>query len=301
MPETISRDAVISFPMLGNLTLDPPASFSVFGRTIYFYGVLIGLGFLLGILFCARRARRFGLKEDDIYDVILWIIPCSIIGARVYYVLFNLDYYLRNPGEIPAVWNGGIAIYGGILAGAAATWLVCRRKELPLPAMLDCLCYGLLIGQILGRWGNFLNREAFGAQTAVFCRMGLTPPGGETVYVHPTFLYESLWNLGVLLFLLRFERNGGRRFDGHCVTLYLLLYGLGRFWIEGLRADSLYLGGTGIRVSQALSLVLALAAAALLLSMRRRPFSPGDLYVNRVAAAESAVILQPAPKGDSDT
>ena len=292
MPETIQRDSVISFPMLGGLTLNPPSCFMLFGRPIYFYGVLIGLGFLLGILFCARRARRFGLKEDDVYDVAIWGIPCSILGARLYYVLFRLDYYLQHPEEIFAVWNGGLAIYGGVIAGVITVILVCRKKKIPVGAMLDNLCYGLLIGQIIGRWGNFMNREAFGAETTVFCRMGLTAPDGATIYVHPTFLYESLWNLGVLLFLLWFEKTGRRRFDGHCVTLYFLLYGLGRFWIEGLRTDSLYLGNTGIRVSQALSLALVLASGALLLYMRSQPFSPDHLYVNRVAAKEAGMIIE---------
>ena len=218
MPETIQRDSVISFPMLGGLTLNPPSCFMLFGRPIYYYGVLIGLGFLLGILFCARRARRFGLKEDDVYDVAIWGIPCSILGARLYYVLFRLDYYLQHPEEIFAVWNGGLAIYGGVIAGVITVILVCRKKKIPVGAMLDNLCYGLLIGQIIGRWGNFMNREAFGAETTVFCRMGLTAPDGATIYVHPTFLYESLWNLGVLLFLLWFEKTGRRRFDGHCVS-----------------------------------------------------------------------------------
>ena len=292
MLETIQRDSVISFPMLGGLTLNPPSYFLLFGRPIYFYGVLIGLGFLLAILFCAKRAKRFGLKEDDVYDVAIWLIPCSIIGARLYYVLFRLDYYLEHPGELFAIHNGGLAIYGGVIAGVISVVLVCRKKKIPVGAMLDNLCYGLLIGQIIGRWGNFMNREAFGAETTVFCRMGLTAPDGTTIYVHPTFLYESLWNLGVLLFLLWFERTGRRRFDGHCVTLYFLLYGLGRFWIEGLRTDSLYLGNTGIRVSQALSLVLVLSSAALLLYMRTRPFSPDHLYVNRVAAKEAGMIIE---------
>ena len=292
MPETIQRDSVISFPMLGGLTLNPPSCFMLFGRPIYYYGVLIGLGFLLGILFCARRARRFGLKEDDVYDVAIWGIPCSILGARLYYVLFRLDYYLQHPEEIFAVWNGGLAIYGGVIAGVITVILVCRKKKIPVGAMLDNLCYGLLIGQIIGRWGNFMNREAFGRETTVFCRMGLTAPDGATIYVHPTFLYESLWNLGVLLFLLWFEKTGRRRFDGHCVTLYFLLYGLGRFWIEGLRTDSLYLGNTGIRVSQALSLALVLASGALLLYMRSQPFSPDHLYVNRVAAKEAGMIIE---------
>ena len=300
MLETIQRESVISFPMLGDMRLNPPSYFMLFGHPIYFYGVLIGLGFLLGIAFCAKRAKRFGLKEDDIYDVMIWLIPCSILGARAYYVLFQLGYYLQHPGELFAIRNGGLAIYGGVIAGVLVAYLVCRRKKIPFPAMLDCLCFGLLIGQIIGRWGNFLNREAFGAETEVFCRMGLTDANGTTIYVHPTFLYESLWNLGVLLFLLWFEKTGKRRFDGHCMSLYFLLYGLGRFWIEGLRTDSLYLGGTGIRISQALSLVLVLASLALLIYRHRQPFSPADLYVNRVAAQEAAVIIESTHKEESE-
>jgi len=300
MLETIQRESVISFPMLGGLRLNPPSYFTLFGHPIYFYGVLIGLGFLLGIAFCSKRARRFGLKEDDIYDVMIWLIPCSIIGARTYYVLFQLGYYVQHPDELFAIRNGGLAIYGGVIAGVLVAYLVCRRKKIPFPAMLDCLCFGLLIGQIIGRWGNFLNREAFGAETEVFCRMGLTDASGATIYVHPTFLYESLWNLGVLLFLLWFEKSGKRRFDGHCMSLYFLLYGLGRFWIEGLRTDSLYLGGTGIRISQALSLVLVIVSAALLVYKHRQPFSPGDLYANRVAAQEAAVIIESTHKEESE-
>ena len=291
MLETIQRESVISFPMLGGLTLNPPAYFTVFGRPIYFYGVLIGLGFLLGILLCAKRAPRFGLKEDDVYDVVLWLIPCSILGARLYYVAFRLDYYLEHLDEFFAVWNGGLAIYGGVIAGILTVALVCRKKKIPALAMFDNLTYGLLLGQIIGRWGNFMNREAFGAETDIFCRMGLTAPDGTTIYVHPTFLYESLWNLGVLLFLLWFEKTGKRRFDGHCITLYFLLYGVGRFWIEGLRTDSLYIGNTGIRVSQALSLVLVIGAAAVLLWKKKKGYREEDLYINRVNAP--MVILPP--------
>ena len=291
MLETIQRESVISCPMLGNLTLNPPSYFTLFGRPIYFYGVLIGLGFILGILYCAKRAPRFGLKEDDVYDVVLWLIPCSILGARLYYVLFRLDYYLQHMDEFFAVWNGGLAIYGGVIAGMLVVCLVARRKKIPVPALLDCLCYGLLIGQIIGRWGNFMNREAFGAETEIFCRMGLTAPDGTTVYVHPTFLYESLWNLGVLLFLIRFEKRGRRKFDGQCITLYFLLYGIGRFWIEGLRTDSLYIGSTGIRVSQALSAALVIAAAVILIARHRKGYREEDLYYNCVNAP--AVILPP--------
>ena len=166
-------------------------------------------------------------------------------------------------------------------------WLVCRKKKIPLGAMLDLLCYGLLIGQILGRWGNFMNREAFGAQTDIFCRMGLIAPDGSTIYVHPTFLYESLWNLCVLIFLIIFERKGKRSFDGQCITLYFLLYGIGRTWIEGLRTDSLYIGATNIRVSQGLSIALVIIALAYLIIQGRREHPPEKLYVNMRAAQET--------------
>jgi len=283
--QTIQRDSSISFPMLGDFKIDPPSYFTVFGRNIYFYGVLIGLGFILAILYCARRSSRFGIKSDDLYDVVIWLIPCSILGARLYFVLFQLDYYIAHPGEIFAIWNGGLAIYGGVIAGLAVIWLVCRHKHIPPAAMFDLIVLGLLIGQIIGRWGNFMNREAFGAQTDIFCRMGLTAPDGSTIYVHPTFLYESLWNLGVFLFISVFDAKGLRRYDGQNTLLYFMLYGVGRAWIEGLRTDSLYIGSTGIRVSQLLSAVLAVSCLAVLLVQRRREHKPEALYVNRVSAA----------------
>ena len=291
MLETIQRESSISFPMLGSFSINPPSYFTLFGHPIYFYGVLIGIGFLLGILLCARRAKRFGLKEDDVYDVMLWLIPCSILGARLYYVFFRLDYYRYHFNEFLAVWNGGLAIYGGVIAGVLVVYFVTRHKKIPFGTMLDDLSCGLLLGQIIGRWGNFMNREAFGAETEIFCRMGLTAPDGTTVYVHPTFLYESLWNLCVLLFILWFEKKGKRRFDGHCMMLYFLLYGIGRFWIEGLRTDSLYVGSTGIRVSQALSLLLVVFAAVMIFVKTRKPFDEGDLYVNRVSAP---IVILPA-------
>lgn len=286
--QTIQRDSIISFPMLGNLQLDPPSYITVFGRNIYFYGILIAIGFLLGILVCTRISKRFGIKEDDIYDVFLWLIPLSIVGARLYFVLFKLDYYLANPAEIFALREGGLAIYGGVIAGILVIYFVSCHKKIPLGAMLDVIVFGLLIGQIIGRWGNFMNREAFGAETTVFCRMGLTAPDGTTIYVHPTFLYESLWNLVCLIFLAVFVRRGKRRYDGQCILIYFLWYGIGRAWIEGLRTDSLYIGSTGIRVSQVLSAVLALAALITLIVQSRREHPPEALYVNRVAAAEAA-------------
>lgn len=288
--QTIQRDSVISFPMLGGLTLDPPAYITVFGKNIYFYGIIIALGFLLAMLCCARGAKRFGIEQDDLYDLFLWLLPCAILGARLYFVLFyDLEYYLSHPTEILAVWHGGLAIYGGVIAGMVVILLVCRHKNIPASAMLDLLVFGLLIGQIIGRWGNFMNREAFGAETDIFCRMGLTAPDGTTIYVHPTFLYESLWNLVCLVFLFVFVKKGKRRYDGQCALIYFFWYGLGRAWIEGLRTDSLYLGSTGIRVSQALSMALAVIALALLIIQGRREHPSEKLYVNRRKAQETAV------------
>jgi phosphatidylglycerol:prolipoprotein diacylglycerol transferase len=262
--------------------------------------VIIGLGFILGMLYCAHKSRDFGLVPDDIYDLMIWLIPFSIIGARLYYVLFELDYYIRNPGDILAIRNGGLAIYGGIIAGIIVVFLVCRHKKIPMAAMLDVVTFGLLIGQILGRWGNFMNREAFGAETTVFCRMGLTSPEGSTVYVHPTFLYESLWNLGIFIFLTVFTKKGKRKYDGQCILLYFLLYGIGRSWIEGLRTDSLYIGTTGIRVSQALSMALAVAALVTLIVQSRREHPAEKLFVNQVAQAKQAEAEAEAETTDNN-
>lgn len=284
--EAIGRDASISFPMLGGALWNPPASFTVFGFTVYFYGVLFALGFLLAILYCARRAPRFGIRPDVFYDMMLWMIPVTILGARLYYVSFRLDYYVQNPAKILALRDGGLAIYGGVIAGALLLWLFCRKKKISVPAMMDLTVHGLLIGQIIGRWGNFFNREAHGGETEIFCRMGLTPPGGETVFVHPTFLYESLWNLVGLLFLIAFVKKGRRRYDGQATLFYLFWYGLGRSWIEGLRTDSLYIGATGLRVSQLLSIVLCAGALAALIVLGRRAHDPQALFVNRQKRAE---------------
>ena len=174
--------------------------------------------------------------------------------------------------------------------GVIVVYCVCRWKKIPVAAFLDLVVFGLLIGQILGRWGNFFNREAFGGITDVFCRMGLTAPDGTTIYVHPTFLYESLWNLGVLIFLIVLERKDKRKYDGQFFALYLLLYGLGRAWIEGLRTDSLYIGSSGIRVSQALSAVLIICSAVYIFIQSRRHHEGSALFVNRAASGDCAEI-----------
>lgn len=265
MTETIQRESIISFPMLGNFSINPPASFSLFGKTVYFYGVTIAFAFMAGLYYCVRYAKKVKLTEDDVYDAFLWLLPAAIVGARVYYVLFRLDYYLKYPREIIAVWEGGLAIYGGVIAGFTVILLVCRKKKIESGAMLDLFITACILGQAIGRWGNFFNREAFGAETEVFCRMGLTSPDGSTIFVHPTFLYESLLDLTGFFMLNRLIRTGRRKYNGQCLEIYMLWYGSGRFIIEGLRADSLYIGSTGIRVSQILSALLAAAGAVLLL------------------------------------
>ena len=291
--ETIQRSSTISFPgLFGDWTINPPACFTLFGRCIYFYGVIIAVGFVLGITYCAKNAKRFGIREDDVYDLMLWLIPLSIIGARLYFVAFKLEYYLAHPGEIVEIWNGGLAIYGGVIAGVAVILLVCRHKKIPWQAMLDLFIFGLLIGQILGRWGNFMNREAFGSQTDIFCRMQLTAPDGSSICVHPTFLYESLWNLVGFIGLVIWERRGGRRYDGQAALGYFFWYGVGRAWIEGLRTDSLYIGGTSLRVSQLLSIALSAITLARLIVNARKKHPPEELYVNRVAAAAAEVIQE---------
>ncbi len=262
------EQAVISFPSLG-IEFDPPSYFTLFGLDIHLYGVVIAAGFALAVLYCARRAKDFGLQEDNVYDVIIWALPLGVFGARAYYIIFNYSLFAGHPETLIQIWNGGLAIYGGIIAGTLTAVAVCKRRHINIPAFCDLGCFGLLIGQLCGRWGNFFNREAFGSETASFLRMGLRTAQG-TIYVHPTFLYESLWNLAGFLFLHVWTKKGKRAFDGQVFLLYVLWYGLGRAWIEGLRTDSLYIGATGLRVSQVLAVLSAAAAAVLLVFFSRR-------------------------------
>ncbi|MCD8383784.1 MAG: prolipoprotein diacylglyceryl transferase [Clostridiales bacterium] len=275
----------IVFPGLGfEVTIDPVA-FTLFGKNIYWYGIIIAVGFLLALLFCYRQAPRLGLSGDSLTDMILYALPIGIIGARAYYVIFYMELYLNadgsfNWGKAVAIWDGGLAIYGGIIAAVITAAVFCRVKKIPFFPMADAASYGLLIGQLIGRWGNFVNQEAYGGPCTALWRMGLTVNGVYTE-VHPTFLYESLWNLAGLC-ILYFIVRPRRKFDGQLFWSYILWYGLGRTWIEGMRTDSLYLFNTGIRVSQALALVSALAAlTVILVSLHRQKTHPKPLYVNR--------------------
>ena len=298
-------DSPIRFPgLFGDWAFTASSKAIDIGHGIYWYGIIIAFGLLLAVAFCLHQRKRYGITEDDLMDCILWGIPCGIIGARLYYVIFYLDLFRNadgkfNWGKAVAIWDGGLAIYGAVIAVVLLAIIMAKRKGFKLCALTDLVVMGLLIGQIVGRWGNFMNREAFGAETDVFCRMGLISPDGTTIYVHPTFLYESLWNLVCLIFLAVWVKAGKRRYDGQCILIYFFWYGIGRAWIEGLRTDSLYIGSTGIRVSQALSMALALISFILLVVNARRQHKPEELYVNRVAAS-AAASESPAEETESN-
>ncbi len=263
--------ATISFPGLGIKALDLPQTLpiAVFGKQIYYYGLIIAIAFLLAGLYGFHRAKDFGLTSEQVTDGILYAVPAAILGARAYYVVFNWAAYRDDPISVLYIWQGGLAIYGGILGAVLGLWLCAKLHHRKLMPMLDIAALGLLIGQCLGRWGNFFNREAFGEEITgnFFLRMGLTQ-NGVTTYYHPTFLYESLWNL--LGFFLLHRLSKKRKYDGQVFLAYVAWYGFGRFWIEGLRTDSLYLFGTGLRVSQCLAGLSCLAAVGLLLYLGRK-------------------------------
>jgi phosphatidylglycerol:prolipoprotein diacylglycerol transferase len=253
--------------------------------SIHYYGLVIALGLMLAVLYAGRRSKEFGLKEDDILDGVLWVTPFAILCARAYYCAFAWEQYARNPISVLYIWNGGLAIYGGVIGAVVGVAVFCRIKRIKIAAMLDMLMLGFLIGQSLGRWGNFFNREAFGAETDSFLRMGLTNVvTGETRYFHPTFLYESLWN--AVGFLLLHFASKRRKYDGQVALMYAAWYGLGRCFIEGLRVDSLWWGP--FRVSQLLAGISCVAAVSVLLWQNFKPHDPKDLFVNRVAAADAA-------------
>lgn len=295
---TALKNMPISFPgLFGDWEFNPDPVALHIGHGVYWYGIILALAFLAGLLLCMKQARRYGLTDDHVLDFVLWAVPCCILGSRIYYVVFYLDLYRDASGaldwsRIIAIWDGGIAIYGTVIAGALVAFFFTRVKKIPFGALADLAVMGLLLGQIIGRWANFINREAFGGVTDLPWRMRVWTSASQYVEVHPTFFYESLWNLVGLLLIL-FVVSKGRRFDGENTWFYFLWYGLGRTWIEGLRTDSLYLFdwtlfGQPIRVSQALSALLTLAAAlALFYEIKIKKRSPENLLVNRLAAASA--------------
>ena len=268
----------IRFVHLGITINHLKSSISVFGFRIAFYGIIIGIGMLAGLWIAQSDAKRRGQDPELYLDFALYAIICSIIGARLYYVIFEWDYYKNNLLQIFNLRAGGLAIYGGVIAGTITMIVYTRMKKVSFFSMADTGVLGLVTGQIIGRWGNFFNCEAFGGYTDSLLAMRIrralvndnmlnadvlnhriVENGVDYIQVHPTFFYESCWNLCLLLFMLWFRRY--KKYDGQMLWIYLLGYGIGRFWIESLRTDQLILFGTGLPVSQALSLVLILVAA----------------------------------------
>ena len=310
-------DMPISFPgLFGDWEFNPSPIALDIGNGIYWYGIIICLGLILAVLFCARQAKRYGLNEDNVYDLIIWEIPLCVIGARLYYVIFYLDLYRNFDGSLNfsrmiAIWDGGLAIYGAVIVAFIVLYFFCRVKKLSFGAFADLGVMGLLIGQSVGRWGNFMNREAFGGETTLPWRMRLWTSTTEFIEVHPTFLYESLWNL-IGLALIVFIISKARTFDGENACFYFIWYGLGRTMIEGLRTDSLYLFdatvfGQPIRVSQALSLLLVIGAFILLIVMKRRhPHGQDALFATKqeiravIEAEEAAAAANTNQSADTD-
>lgn len=256
LKEGRNMEHTIGFPNLGlEFTLSRVAC-TVLGKDIYWYGIIICAGFILAALYVNSRTKDFGITSDNLTDCLIICVPLGIICARIYYVVFEWGYYAQHPGEIIAIWKGGIAIYGGIIGTLIGLFVYSRVKKLSLASLCDLAAFGLLIGQCIGRWGNFVNGEAHGGPTTL--PWGMTIDGQSMV--HPTFLYESLWNLAGFVLLHFYSKK--RRFKGEIALLYAAWYGAGRAWIEGLRTDSLYIGS--VRVSQLLAIVSCIAAVAVL-------------------------------------
>ena len=239
----------VSFPGLGigEFSVNPVAfSFNI-GDTpieVRWYGIIICIGMILAVTYVYLRAKQNGMTFDDVLDMALVIIPCGVIGARLYYVIMKIEEY-KTFKDVIAVWEGGLAIYGGVIAGGLALLAVAKIKKKNIGLIFDMVAPAVMLGQICGRWGNFFNGEAHGVETEIFCRMGLME-GGEMIFVHPTFLYESLWNLlGFVLINLFYKK---KKFDWQIFLEYITWYGFGRMFIEGLRTDSLYVGV--FRISQ---------------------------------------------------
>ncbi len=274
----------VSFPGLGidRLSVSPTlVQFTLFGKEvdIRFYGALIALGFLLAIVYAYRRAPKIGVDREAMIDVVLVSAVVAVLCARLYYVIFSdAAYYFSHPTKIFAIWDGGLAIYGGIIGAFVTGFVMCRVRKVSIPAMFDLAGIGFLIGQGIGRWGNFFNQEAYGANTTLpwgmtgdMIQKGLHGDVADpSLPVHPTFLYESLWCLlGVLIMHLMFVKC--YRFKGQIFGSYLIWYGTGRLFIESLRSDSLYIPNTAIRVSQVVAVAtIAVGVAALIVCAKHQ-------------------------------
>ncbi|MEE1086611.1 MAG: prolipoprotein diacylglyceryl transferase [Schaedlerella sp.] len=275
----------IVFPNLGIVLEHVGKSISVFGFEIAYYGIVIGCAVMIGFLIASAEAKRTGQNPDDYFDLGIAGVICGILGARIYYVIFSWDMYKDDLMGIFNLREGGLAIYGGIIGAVLAVFVGARIKKMSAPLILDTVAMAILNGQMLGRWGNFFNREAFGEYTDTLFAMRLPLDavrsgdvtelmrqnmeminGVKYIQVHPTFLYESLWNCILLLLIFLYHKK--KRFDGELFLLYIGGYALGRTWIEGLRTDQLLIPGTTIPVSQLLAVILVVVSIVLLVSIR---------------------------------
>lgn len=280
-------DTSINFPNLGIYLSNVGKSISIGRFEIAYYGMIIACGMLLGLFLAMWVAKKTKQDPELYFDVALYAIPIALIGARAYYVIFSWDQYKDNLIHILYFREGGLAIFGGVIAAVITFYVYVKIKKQNFWLMVDTGCVGLVLGQIIGRWGNFFNREAFGGYTDGLFAMQLplnavrtsdvtqemmehlqTIRGVQYIQVHPTFLYESLWNTGILLILLFFTKH--KKFNGEIFLLYLAGYGIGRFWIEGLRTDQLLIPEIGLPVSQVLSMIVAICSIIVILIQRKR-------------------------------
>ncbi|MDD3413959.1 MAG: prolipoprotein diacylglyceryl transferase [Lachnospiraceae bacterium] len=275
----------IAFPNLGIYLDNVGRSFSIFGFRIFFYGILIGLGILSGVVFAASEAKRRNLNPDIIWDLAIYEIFFSIVGARIYFVATSWDTYKDHPIDVFNLRLGGIAIYGAIIAAFITLFVYCKIKKIKFFVLADTLIMGLVIGQIIGRWGNFFNREVFGdysnglfamrlpidAVRASDISVGISThiiEGTNYIQVHPTFLYEAAWNLLLLLFLWFYRKH--KRFEGELFFIYLIGYGVGRFFIEAIRTDQLFIPGTNLPISMVVGAVSAVGSVIAILVLRKK-------------------------------
>lgn len=297
----------IAFPNLGIYLNHVPKSFSIFGFQIALYGVIIGIGVLCGVLMATYVAKKENLNPDVIWDFAIYAIIFSIIGARIYYVIFQWDMYKNNLLGILNLRNGGLAIYGAVIAAFITLWVYCKVKKYSFLQIADICVPGLVLGQVIGRWGNFTNREVFGEYTDNLLAMRLPieavrsidisenvarhiTEGTNYIQVHPTFLYESLWNLALLLIMLAYRQH--KKFQGEMWLLYLGGYGLGRAWIEGIRTDTLFIPHTTLAVSQVLAVILFVVSLAADILIRR--------YLKRGERTPVATVQAGAKKTKED-
>lgn len=276
----------IIFPGMG-ITIDnlDAIAFNIFGIDIYWYGLIIACGVMSGLYLAMREAKRTGQDPNDYIDFIIIAMITSMIGARLYYVILSWDQYKDNLWQIFNFRQGGLAIYGAIIASVITLYFFTKRKKLKFTLMADTAVLGLILGQVIGRWGNFVNREAFGGYTDSFTAMMIKVSdakyipselignidvinGIEYISVHPTFLYESLWNLVLLICLLLYRKR--KKFEGEVFALYVVGYGIGRFFIEGMRTDQLIIGSTGIAISQVVAILSAIAAVVFIVINRKK-------------------------------